>query len=403
MIVEGWEWVKAQDVMDIRDGTHDSPQYQSSGIPLVTSKNLVDGQIDFSTCSLISQNDHELISKRSAVCDGDILYAMIGTIGNPVIVKKEYDFSIKNVALFKFNSDRAFNKYIYHFLNTDIAKRQFEKNSRGGTQKFVSLGNIRNLKIPLPPLEEQKRIAAVLDKADTLRRKRERAITLTDDLLRSVFLDMFGDPVTNPKGWEMKKFAKFADLINGDRSKNYPSGKDIVKNGVLFLNTKNIINNQLDLSETSYITEEKFHSLTQGALKRNDIVITLRGSLGSSCVFDSAFETGFINAQMMIIRVKSEQISEKYVHSVLTFPTFKKMLKEMGSGSAVPQLTASQIKELEIPIPSSDLWNHYKEVEQKIRQRTKSLVNQKNVIDSLFSSLTQRAFRGELTAQKEAV
>jgi type I restriction enzyme, S subunit len=403
VIVEGWEWVKAQDVMDIRDGTHDSPQYQSSGIPLVTSKNLVDGQIDFSTCSLISQNDHELISKRSAVCDGDILYAMIGTIGNPVIVKKEYDFSIKNVALFKFNSDRAFNKYIYHFLNTDIAKRQFEKNSRGGTQKFVSLGNIRNLKIPLPPLEEQKRIAAVLDKADTLRRKRERAITLTDDLLRSVFLDMFGDPVTNPKGWEMKKFAKFADLINGDRSKNYPSGKDIVKNGVLFLNTKNIINNQLDLSETSYITEEKFHSLTQGALKRNDIVITLRGSLGSSCVFDSAFETGFINAQMMIIRVKSEQISEKYVHSVLTFPTFKKMLKEMGSGSAVPQLTASQIKELEIPIPSSDLWNHYKEVEQKIRQRTKSLVNQKNVIDSLFSSLTQRAFRGELTAQKEAV
>nr|WP_306287967.1 restriction endonuclease subunit S [Pseudoalteromonas sp. WY3] len=172
-----WKWVEANEVMDVRDGTHDSPKSVNDGVPLVTSKNLVGGKIDFSTCNLISQEDHLAISKRSAVDDGDILYAMIGTIGNPVIVEKSQNFSIKNVALFKFTkSSEVFNRFIYHFLNSKLAVRQFESNSRGGTQKFVSLGNIRSLKIPLPPLEEQKRIAAILDKANAIRRKRQQAI-----------------------------------------------------------------------------------------------------------------------------------------------------------------------------------------------------------------------------------
>ena len=144
---ENWEWCKAQDYMDIRDGTHDSPKYVDKGYPLVTSKNLVNGKIDFSTCSFITKEDHDAISKRSAVDDGDILYAMIGTIGNPVIVEKKHEFSIKNVALFKFKNKNVFNKYIYHFLNSEITKRQFSSNSRGGTQQFVSLKNIRELKI----------------------------------------------------------------------------------------------------------------------------------------------------------------------------------------------------------------------------------------------------------------
>ena len=182
-----WKWAKANDVMDVRDGTHDSPKYIDSGIPLVTSKNLRNGEIDFSSCQFITPEDHAAISKRSAVDEGDILYAMIGTIGSPVIVKKDRAFSIKNVALFKFNNDEIFNRYFYHFLRSALVQQQFDRNKRGGTQKFVSLGNLRALQIPLPPLPEQKRIAAILDKADQLRQKRQQAITLADDFLRSVF------------------------------------------------------------------------------------------------------------------------------------------------------------------------------------------------------------------------
>ncbi|MBF4354487.1 restriction endonuclease subunit S, partial [Vibrio anguillarum] len=156
----GWQWAEAGKVIDIRDGTHDSPKPVEVGIPLVTSKNLKNGKIDFSICTNISAEDHEQISKRSVVDDGDILYAMIGTIGNPVIVQGDRDFSIKNVALFKFSKSQVYNRYFYHLLGSSLVTQQLEKNARGGTQKFVSLGNIRALQIPLPPLEEQKRIAA---------------------------------------------------------------------------------------------------------------------------------------------------------------------------------------------------------------------------------------------------
>ena len=100
-IPESWCWCRLSEYLDIRDGTHDSPKFYDNGIPFVTSKNLNDGILDFSTCKYITEEDHKKFSARSFVEDGDILFAMIGSIGNPVIVKKKFDFSFKNMALFK--------------------------------------------------------------------------------------------------------------------------------------------------------------------------------------------------------------------------------------------------------------------------------------------------------------
>lgn len=119
-IPESWKWVRFSDVLDVRDGTHDTPKYVTSGIPLVTSKNLVDGKIDFDTTKLISQEDAQAINLRSAVDDGDILFAMIGTIGNPVLVKKDREFCIKNMALFKaINKDLFDMEYLLLFLQNE--------------------------------------------------------------------------------------------------------------------------------------------------------------------------------------------------------------------------------------------------------------------------------------------
>ena len=144
----------------VRDGTHDTPKYVKNGIPLVTSKNLKKGQIDFSTVEPISYEDHCQISIRSGVESGDILFAMIGTIGNPVVIQGNQEFSIKNVGLFKKN-ESAINSY---FLSFWLSSHLFEKIAeekqliKGTTQKFIPLGNLRALPIPFPPLKEQKRI-----------------------------------------------------------------------------------------------------------------------------------------------------------------------------------------------------------------------------------------------------
>lgn len=161
-----WAWVRFSEYIDVRDGTHESPRYHIMGIPFVTSKNLKDGKIDFSSCKLISQADHEKFSKRSCVDDGDILYAMIGSIGNPVIVRKDRDFSIKNVALFKpYVKELTNMHYVYYYLLH--IQENLKQNPSGGLQPFIGLNTFRNYLLPLPPLAEQQRIVAKIEELFT--------------------------------------------------------------------------------------------------------------------------------------------------------------------------------------------------------------------------------------------
>ena len=161
-IPESWMWVRFSEVIDVRDGTHDTPKYVLDGIPLVTSKNLLNGTIDFETAKLISHEDAEIINSRSAVDDSDILFAMIGTIGNPVLVKKDREFCVKNMALFKAINHGLFDMgYFLLFLQQE--QYTMKKKASGGVQSFVSLKFLRHYLLPLPPLAEQKRIVAMLE------------------------------------------------------------------------------------------------------------------------------------------------------------------------------------------------------------------------------------------------
>lgn len=154
-IPKEWTWVRAIDVCDVRDGTHDSPKYKEDGYPLITSKNLKGGRLDFSNVKYIDENDHLNISKRSKVDEGDILFAMIGTIGNPVLVREiKQEFSIKNVALFKpFKSISS--EFLVLYLESQNYIEQLKKNVKGSTQKFIGLGKLRESLIPVPPIDEQ--------------------------------------------------------------------------------------------------------------------------------------------------------------------------------------------------------------------------------------------------------
>jgi type I restriction enzyme S subunit len=155
-IPSGWSWARLGTCLDVRDGTHDTPRYVSEGVPLVTSKNLSNGRIDFSTAKLISREDSQAINQRSKVDSGDIMYAMIGSIGNPVLYQGTDEFSIKNMALFKNIPDGMYMEYVYWFLV--LAQEDMRKAASGGVQAFVSLGYLRNYLIPVPPIAEQKRI-----------------------------------------------------------------------------------------------------------------------------------------------------------------------------------------------------------------------------------------------------
>lgn len=189
----GWEKDLLGVVCDVRDGTHDSPQYYETGYPLVTSKNVTGGKIDLTNCSLICEADFKKINERSKVDMGDIIMPMIGTVGKPIIVDIEPDFAIKNVALIKFKSDsRVLNIYIRALLQSDYFDDAVLSKVRGGTQKFISLGDIRKLEVLVPPMELQERVAAFVAQTDKSKVAIQAALDKTQLLFDSLMQKYFG-------------------------------------------------------------------------------------------------------------------------------------------------------------------------------------------------------------------
>ncbi|KGK10103.1 MULTISPECIES: restriction endonuclease subunit S [Vibrio] len=163
-IPEDWEVHSLSSICDVRDGTHDSPKYKDNGIPLVTSKNIVDDILDLSNVSLISPEDAFEIDKRSKVDKGDIIMSMIGTVGSAVLLLEEPKFCIKNVALFK--PKKVSGEFLVQLIRSKIFQDYLEDSMDGGIQKFVSLGTLRNMEISLPSEREQAAIATILSDMD---------------------------------------------------------------------------------------------------------------------------------------------------------------------------------------------------------------------------------------------
>ena len=258
----------------------------------------------------------------------------------------------------------------------------------------IRLADISGMPFPDVGKLEQKRIAAILDQADALRRLRRQSLSRLSDLGEAIFAEMFGSG-SHTNHTALVPLSQVAQLINGDRSSNYPSGNDIVDAGVLFLSTRNILDGKVDLSFRQFITSEKFNSLGGGRLARDDVVITLRGTTGLSAVFNTEYETGFINAQLMIIRCGSSLLPQ-YLQRYLSLPATQHRMKRGGSGSAIPQLTGAQMKNFMILVPPIAQQRAFVDANADLQDHITDILASASKLDALFASLQQRAFRGEL-------
>ena len=199
---EDWEAKTLGEVYDVRDGTHDSPKYQEEGFPLITSKNLKKDLLNYDNVNYISEQDYININKRSKVDKGDILFAMIGTIGNPVVIQDEPDFAIKNVALFKVPKEQN-SYFLKYYLDAKSTIDKMMGDAKGTTQKFVGLGYLRGFKILLPPLKEQQTIVKKLDALSAETKKLEaiyqQKINDLEELKKSVLQKAFSGDLKTDK------------------------------------------------------------------------------------------------------------------------------------------------------------------------------------------------------------
>lgn len=390
--------VKISEIIDIRDGTHDSPKYVSSGYPLITSKNLVNGKIILENVNYISEADYININKRSKVEKGDILYSMIGSIGNIAKVGEDPQFAIKNVALFK-KSERIYDGYLFHLLNSNVVNKQIDIESKGGTQKFVSLGILRKLKIPLPPLPEQKRIADLLDAADILRQKDKALLKKYDQLAQSLFLEMFGDPVKNEKGWESKDLKSLSSKIT---SGNTPKGgSDVyVDSGITFFRSQNVWKNRIVYDDVAFIDDEIHGKMKNTSLKKGDILITKTGrfntensSLGRAAMYLGDDDKANINGHVYLIRLINDVVKE-FVLFILTSDQFKDHIRRVCVGGIDKrQLNKDHIEMFPIILPPISLQTQFAEKVKLIEKQKELAKKNLEKSEALFGALMGEVFR----------
>lgn len=251
-----------------------------------------------------------------------------------------------------------------------------------------------NLQIPLPPLAEQKRIAAILDAADALRAKRRESLAQLDTLLQSTFLDMFGDPVTNPKGWaqvELSTLVDSEDKINygvvqpGD---DFPGGNPLVRVG-------DFAGGFLDISDIKYIDPEIEKKYKRSRLNGRELLVSCVGSIGIVCKV-SEKEKGF-NIARAVARVPlKEEINRDFMFYCLRSDSVQRhFLKETRTVSQ-PTLNIGLIKTAPVIQPPIDLQHRFATIVESIEQQKTRLRNHLTELDTLFASLQQRAFNGDL-------
>lgn len=393
---DNWCWCCLQAILDVRDGTHDSPQYYSEGVPFVTSKNLVNGKIDFSNVKYISEEDAIKFNQRSKVEVNDILMAMIGSIGKPVLVDDDRVFAIKNMALVKhLPVSMPDMRYILILLN--IAQTQMNRESSGGVQKFVSLDYIRKYRIPLPPLAEQHRLVARVDelmaKIDELEKVENELNALheafpgdmkvallqaamqgklteqlpedgnAEDLLKSIETEKAkliaekkikkqkdSEPISEedaplqiPSNWS---WAYIGDIFSHNAGKAL-NAKNQVGSKHKYITTSNVYwdHFELDNLKEMYYTDEEVEKYS---VKKGDLLVLEGGDIGRSAIWNLDVSYCIQNHLHCLRPYLASSTNVKYYYYLMML--YKQIGAVNGKGIAIQGLSANALHSIAVPV-----------------------------------------------------
>jgi type I restriction enzyme, S subunit len=290
--------------------------------------------------------------------------------------------------------------YFKHYFETPSYLRTIRHLAAGANINNLKTEHFENLQIPLPPLEEQKQIAAILDAADELRQKDKALIARYDELTQALFLDMFGDTWINPKGWPVKVMV---DLVKEGKNsiKAGPFGSALKKefyvpSGYKIYGQEQVIRNDLTYGDY-YINEEKYNRLNSCKVKSGDILVSLVGTYGKIAIVPDVFEAGIINPRLMKISPNQEIIRPDYLKRLLQSSGVYIQMMTFSHGGTMDIMNVGIMKRLKLPIPPKSLQDQYASQSQVIESQKAVAQKSLNKSADLFNNLLQKAFKGELT------
>jgi type I restriction enzyme S subunit len=362
-------------------------------------QNIFGGQVNFEEDTLFIGEDTHAALKRSQIQGGDVLVTIAGTIGRTGVVPLDAPSMNCNQAVAIVRPTAQIERsYLRHWLESQAARSQMIGSTVTGTISNLSLTQLGELKVPMPPLEEQRRIAAILDQTETLRTQRRRALAHLDTLTQSLFLDMFGDPVANERGWpDSLALGEVADIASGVTKGRNLEGK--ITRELPYLAVANVQDKSLRLDGIKSIdaTEDE---IQRYLLRKNDLLLTEGGDpdkLGRGTLWNDELPECIHQNHIFRVRLTTELLTPLFLNWLVGSPRGKKyFLRSAKQTTGIASINMTQLKGFPLLVPPIALQQTFATRIQAIEALKATHRTALAQLDALFASLQQRAFTGVL-------
>ena len=380
----------------ISDGNYSSKyprseEFVEEGVPFIRGNNMVDGEITDDEMYHITPEKHAILLKGH-VKSGDVLITTRGNIGQIAIVPDRHEDSNINaqIVLLRPNPETLYNRYLLWALQSHKANEQYLTLQTGTALKQLPVGKLEKLSIVVTNINKQHEIADVLDKTYEVIKLRRKELTLLDDLIKARFVELFGDPVSNPKGWNMVELGELTGIGSSKRIFE----KEYVSEGIPFYRTKEIVelSKGNSISTELYITEKRFAEIKKqyGVPKAGDLLISAVGTIGVIWIVDGKNDFYFKDGNL--IRVDgSEKFNSVYMKNLLEH-LIAEYKKQMSSGTAYAALTISGLTKMKVYDVPMDLQNYFADFVHQVDKSKVAVQKSLDETQQLFDSLMQQYF-----------
>lgn len=362
-------------------------------------------EADVSVTESLEVRPYEEVKKGyTSFADGDVLLAKItpcfenGKISQ-IRTRSVAGFGSTEFHVIRPRPDMLDARYLVHLLRQDKIRTEGERRMTGSAgQRRVPKSFLESLPVFLPSLPEQRRIAAILDKADALRAKRREALAQLDRLAQSMFVEMFGSESSH--SWDMTTVSEMALPDSGMRTGPFGSQllhSEFTDDGVAVLGIDNAVANEFCWGERRFITERKYQELKRYTVKPGDVLITIMGTCGRCAVVPEDIPLAINTKHLCCISTDRQKCLPDFLHAYfLRHPVARKYLEQTAKGAIMSGLNMGIIKAMPIPLVPLDLQQEFVERQQALRAVKTSHQNAQIELNTMFASLQHRAFRGEL-------
>ena len=384
-----WKTIRLGDVCEILNGyAFKSDKYVDSGIRVIRITNVQKGFIEDNSPAFYPITEKENL-KDYELYENDLLISLTGNVGRVALLSKDMLPAALNqrVGCIRIKDKNILSSYLFTYLNSNKFESDCIFSARGIAQKNMSTEWLKNYLIPLPPLEEQKKIAIELEKCSEIISKHQKQLRNFDTLIKSRFIEMFGDPVQNPMGWEVKKLCDWCTKVTDGTHDTPPR----YSSGVLLLTGKNIRADHIDFSEVEYVSEEDHKIIYERCNPElGDVLYTNIGVNYGTAVLNT-LDYPFSMKNIALLKPKHSLLSGYYLWFVLNLLRTK-ILDEHKTGGAQTFMSLATIRNLLIPVPPLELQQQFAAFVQQIDKSKFAVQKSLEKTETLYKSLMQEYF-----------